>query len=334
MDNENVARLIERIAPQIGAITFMEPVYRKFGMVIFQNGKRLFFKNNQININTSSTVAVTINKCETSNFLSYLGYNVPIGKTFSNHPYDIQNGRGIKDGLAFAQKLGFPVILKPNDKAQGVLVCKVNNEAEFYEVSRKITKKKDAPLLVEKFYDGYADYRIVVLGDRVISAYQRIPLTVTGNGKQNILELLQEKQKYFDEIGRPIKEVDLSDFRIIAHLKNEGKGLDYIPSEAEQVTLLDNANLSSGGTTLELTDEVAEEYCDLAISIAHDMNLNLCGIDILAPTIKKWCENYIILEINSAPGLDNYAFTGDKQKGYVDSLYLQILKYVEDSFTS
>lgn len=44
MDNENVARLIERIAPQIGAITFMEPVYRKFGMVIFQNGKRLFLK--------------------------------------------------------------------------------------------------------------------------------------------------------------------------------------------------------------------------------------------------------------------------------------------------
>ena len=105
------------------------------------------------------------------------------------------------------------------------------------------------------------------MGGRVLSAYQRIPLTVTGDGKKNILELLKEKQKHFKEIGRPVKEIDLNDFRMINHLKNEGKDLNYVPSEKENVVLLDNANLSSGGTALELTDEMAEEYRRLAIPI-------------------------------------------------------------------
>lgn len=329
MDNEDIAHLIARLAPQIGASIIMEPVYQRFGMIIFQNGKRVFFKHNQLNINMANTVAVTTNKFETNNFLSQLGYNVPIGKSFSNHPYDEKYGRGIKDGCLYAQELGFPVILKPNNKSQGTLVCKVSNMKEFYDIATKIVKKRKDFLLVEKFYSNYADYRIVVLDGRVLSAYQRIPLTVTGDGKKNILELLKEKQKLFKEIGRPVKEIDLNDFRMINHLKNEGKDLNYVPSEKENVVLLDNANLSSGGTALELTDEMAEEYRKLAISIAHDMNLELCGIDILTPTIKKWCKNYIVLEINSAPGLDNYAFIGDKQKKYVDSIYLQILRYIE-----
>lgn len=328
-NSENIAQLIERLAFQINATTFIEPRYKKYGVIFFQNGKRLFFKNKQLNINISSTVSVTKNKFETNCFLSHFGYCVPKGKTFSKYNYDIKRNRGVDDGLKFANEIGFPVILKPNDKSQGVLVCKVNNEKEYYRIARKILRKKEDILLVEKFYENYADYRIVVLGDNIISAYQRIPLAIVGNGYSTILELLEEKRKEFEQIGRSVKEININDFRIKVNLINKKKTFKYIPLMNEKIILLDNSNLSSGGTTLELTDKVAEEIKRLAISITKDMNLYLCGIDILTPDITKWTDDYIILEINSAPGLDNYAYIGKKQKDYVDNLYLKVLNFVE-----
>ena len=329
MKSENISQLIERLAPQINATTFVEPRYKRYGVIFFQNGKRLFFKNKQININVSSTVSVTRNKFETCCFLAHFGYNVPIGKTFSKHVYDIKNNRGLEDGMFFAKEIGFPVILKPNDKSQGMLVCKVHNEKEFSKIAKKILKKKEDILLVEKFYGNYADYRIVVLGNKVISAYQRIPLTVIGNGKSTIMELLQGKRKYFETIGRPAREINIDDFRIKAHLKSKKLDFNSVPLENETVTLLDNSNLSSGGTTIELTESVADEYKKLAVSVARDLNLCLCGVDILTSDIAKYSDNYVILEINSAPGLDNYAYTGNKQIEYVDNLYLQVLRFVE-----
>lgn len=68
MKTENVAQLIERIASQLNATTYIEPIYKKFGIIFFSNGRRLFFKDRQININTASSVSVTTNKFETSNF--------------------------------------------------------------------------------------------------------------------------------------------------------------------------------------------------------------------------------------------------------------------------
>ncbi len=327
---ENISQLIERLAPQLNATTFIEPTYKKYGIIIFQNGKRIFFKNNRINVNISSTVSVTKNKFETNCFLSHFGYRVPIGKTFSMHDYDIRHNRGLADGLQFIREIGFPVILKPNDKSQGVLVCKVNNENEYYEVANKILKTKEDVLLIEKFYDNYSDYRIVVLGNDVISAYQRIPLTVIGDGKLTIAQLLGKKKEEFINDGRPGKEIDIEDFRIKANLNQQQKTLESIPLRNEKVVLLHNANLSSGGTTLELTNKIASEFKDLAVSVAKDMNLLLCGIDILAPNIEKWCDNYVLLEINSAPGLNNYAYTGAEQRKYVDDLYLKVLRYVEN----
>lgn len=330
MKTENISQLMERLAPQINATTFIEPRYKRYGVIYFQNGKRLFFKSKQININISSTVAVTINKYETNRFLSHFGYKVSLGKTFSKHCYDIKHDRGINDGLRFIETIGFPAILKPNDKSQGILVCKVDNEREYYKIAKKILKKRGDILLVEKYYDGYADYRIVVLGDNVISAYQRIPLTVVGNGYSTVFELLNEKKREFERIGRSAKEINLDDFRIKANLKRGKMNFKHILSADEEIALLNNSNLSSGGTTIELTDKIASGFKKLAISAAKDMKLSLCGIDILTHDITKWSDDYVILEINSAPGLDNYAYTGNKQKEYVDDLYLKVLRYAED----
>lgn len=328
--NESVSQLIERIAPILGAKTYVEPRYKRYGMIFFKNGRMMVFKKNSLNINMSTSVSITINKYETNVFLKYLGYNVSEGKTFSKIPYDVNHNRGLDDGYKYALEIGFPVILKPNNKSQGVLVCKVSNKKEYYSVAKKILKQKGEIMLVEKYYGEYSDFRIVVLNGEIISAYQRLQLYVVGNGEDTILELLRKKQDYFETIDRPRKEINVDDFRIKMNLKLKGITLDYVPMVDEKVVLLTNSNLSSGGTTLDLGTNISTFFKEIAISISKKMNLNLCGIDILAHDItNEQCKDYLILEINSAPGLDNYAYSGEKQKKNVDDLYIKVLNFVE-----
>lgn len=91
------------------------------------------------------------------------------------------------------------------------------------------------------------------------------------------------------------------------------------------------SNLSAGGECIELTDKIHKDYAELCIRIAQDLNLHLCGIDIMCPDISKSMEDYIILEVNSSPGLDNYAYSGKKQELYVKELYRKVILYIKDT---
>ena len=95
--------------------------------------------------------------------------------------------------------------------------------------------------------------------------------------------------------------------------------------------ILDNANLSTGGMSYDFTTKIHTDYANLAINITKDMELRLCGVDILTSDISKPISDYIIIEINSAPGLDNYASLGEEQVQIVDNLYLKILQSLEKS---
>ncbi|MFM6199602.1 MAG: cyanophycin synthetase, partial [Dolichospermum sp.] len=173
------------------------------------------------------------------------GYKVTEGKTFFNDKLRAKspNLSSIDDGFNYAESKGFPVIVKPLNLSHGILVTKVYNQTEYYDVADKIFQIKSG-LIVEKFYSGN-DYRIVVLDNEVIAAYQRIPLFVVGNGSSNVLELLQQKQRKFIELGR--KDcIKFDDFRIEKKLKIQNLSWDSVIPNDHIVYLLDNANLSSG----------------------------------------------------------------------------------------
>lgn len=236
--------------------------------------------------------------------------------------------RTIDDGFEYVKEIGFPVIIKPNNFSQGVFVTKIFNKTEYYKVAKKILKATKV-MIVERFYEGN-DYRIVVLDGKVISAYRREPLNITGDGKSTILELLQTKQQDFKEKGRDTK-IDMEDYRIQMKLKKHKITFDTIIPQNQTLQLLDNANLSTGGTSHGCTSTIHPDYARLAVHIAKDMELRLCGVDILTDDICKPISDYVILEINSAPGLDNYASMGKEQQKIVEGLYLQILQSLEKS---
>ena len=320
-------KILKKIAPRIGAKLIIEPEFGFVGQIIFKNGKKTLFRNHVFNINGLGSTKVAKDKGYAKFFLKKFGYQVCEGQVFYSKELCqvIKSKRDIEGGLAYAKKLGFPVIIKPNDLSQGNFVAKIYNTKDYYALANRIFKKTDV-LMVEKYHAG-KDYRIVVLDGQVISAYQRLPLFIIGDGKKTILELINKKQRDFKSLGRPAKFLD--DFRIKMNLKQKGFNFNSVLDKNEKIFLLDNANLSTGGEAIDVTAKIHPDFIKLAINITKDMDLRLCGVDLIAPDITKPMIDYAIIEVNAAPGLDNYAGMGAEQNIIVENLYLKILKVLE-----
>ncbi len=325
-----VSEIITRIAPRIGAKVFLEAEYGYVGEITFKSGKKVLFKDRNFNINPQGSSEISRDKKYSDFFLKHFGYATSEGQSFFNAKLNerVSPKRTIDDGYKYACMIGFPVIIKPNNLSQGTFVTKVYNKREYYSVARKILSRVSV-MLVQKYYAGL-DYRIVVLDNEIISAYQRIPLFVTGNGKSSIISLIKQKQKMFNKIDRDTV-IDITDYRILSKLKRLGYNWETVLSKNQKLFLLDNANLSTGGDAIDVTDKIHPDYKNLAINITKDMCLRMCGVDlIISDSIANPMKEYVIIEINSAPGLDNYASIGKRQKIIVDKLYLKVLKALEE----
>ena len=310
-------------------ITFIEePSRGVFGALIFDNGKKFFIKDVNFNINYVSSVSVTRNKALTSFFLNKYGYNAPEFTMVCSEVVCKKNNScdTLQNGLHFANKIGYPVILKLNGSSQGRGVYKVFSDDELIKKSKLIFENHDT-FQIQKYYP-YNDYRIVVLGDKVISAYQRIHFTVVGNGVSTINQLIDEKQKFFKKCGRDT--VLKVDEEIYENLSRLGYNLETILAVVKKCILRSVSNLSAGGECLDLTNKLHKDYINLCLKIAKDFNLNLCGIDIMCQDLTRCLDDYVILEINSSPGLDNYAFIGEAQELYVKNLYRQVVLYLKE----
>jgi D-alanine-D-alanine ligase-like ATP-grasp enzyme len=330
MRKQVILPLIFEICKELGIKTWVEPTRGVYGYLQLNNGYRFYVKDINFNINLAASVGICKNKAACSSILEHLGYSVPLftivrkKSTSSNNSND-----SLESGLAFICNVKFPVILKPNDLSQGRLIFKVQNEKEYFEYSETILNRCSC-FQVQKFYQKN-DYRIVVLDGKPISVYQRIPLFVVGNGFSDIENLVLSKQEYFHSIGRDTC-IKPDDKRIQCKIRNLGLSMDYIPSKGEKLILQDISNLCAGGETVELTDKIHPAYTELSRRIATDMNLNLCGIDIMTNDITSDLSDYVILEINSSPGLDNYAYQGEEQEIYVKNLYRKIILFIAQNY--
>lgn len=315
---------IIKLAKQLKAKIILEPEYNFAGHITFKNGKKTIFRDTAFNINALGSVQIAKDKGFSSYFLQEFGFKVPRWQTFFNKKLNenIIIKRDKNDGYLFAKKIGFPVIVKPNDKSKGVGVYKVHNKKEYFFAANQILNENRV-MIIQEFCDG-RDFRIVVLNDQVISAYERTALTIIGNGKFTVKQLLQELQLEFEIIGRDTK-IDFKDIRMSQNLKRLKLNFESVLPCKNEVKLLDNANLSSGGSSADFTDKIHQEFKNLAIDITNKMCLKLCGVDILTSDITHPKTKYNVIEINAAPGLDNYAFIGKKQAKRVDDLYLKIL---------
>ena len=327
-----LARMLRKIATKIGASVLIEPEFGVVGQITFKSGNRSYFRYNTLDLNPVGSADISKDKDYANFFMEKLGYRtIPKSRAFYSDRWAQAVGkpkRNIHAAYAHAVKLGFPVIVKPNSGSQGVNVSLAHTKKEFYQALRNIFKS-DRIALVQPKVTG-RDYRIVVLDDKIVSAYERIPLSIEGIGRSTIMALLRAKQKAFLRALRDTQIVFV-DTRIINKLKRQGLMFDSVLKKGEQIFLLDNANLSSGGSSVDVTHTIHKEYAELAIKLTHDMGLRLCGVDLMVDGNIEEApkDNYFILEINAAPGLDHYATIGKAQEKVVEDLYLEVLKHLE-----
>lgn len=326
-----LANILKIVAPKIGAQVLFEPEWGAVGCIVYKSGRRRYFRNSTLDINRMGASEISRDKGYSKYFMRLLGYPVVKGNSFYSKGWceAIGSTKNIDQAYKYACKLGFPVFVKPNSKSRGIGVAKVFNRSEFYRAMRQAFLQ-DHVALVESAVKDASDYRIVVLDRQVISAYQRIPLFVVGDGRSTIRVLLRSKQAEFERIGRDTR-IKPDDLRFQARLKRSGLSLKSILPIGKPVFLLDNANLSAGGESKDVTGIVHPDFRRLAIQLTREMGLRLCGVDVLVRdgSLAESPKEFYVLEINSAPGLDHYASIGKRQKRIVEGLYLKVIRAME-----
>jgi D-alanine-D-alanine ligase-like ATP-grasp enzyme len=218
--------------------------------------------------------------------------------------------------------LGFPVYIKPADGTQGVAVWRCHTSEEVRRTLSDYESRRVRIAIVEEAID-LPDYRIVVLHDEILSAYERVPLHVVGDGRSSILALLSDLQSQFEVSGRDTRLAP-TDPRIDQTLARAGMNIDSVLPSGMRVRLLDVSNLSAGGTAIDMTDAVAAPWRQLAVNVARLFGLAYCGIDLACRDISASHDEYAIIEVNAAPGLDHYASVGARQEELVHEMYAAV----------
>ncbi|MEX1086952.1 MAG: cyanophycin synthetase, partial [Candidatus Paceibacterota bacterium] len=245
-----LGQILEKIAPCIGAKVLMEPTWGIVGRITFRNGKNSYFRYSTLDINRVGAAEISKDKDYANFFLADLGYPVIPGEAFYSDDWaeKVGSDRTIDMACKYAGRIGWPVVVKPNSGSQGRDVQLVFDKPSL-RTALSAVFKKDRVALVQQQVKG-RDYRVVVLDDKVISAYERIPLSVTGDGVSSVRELLDHKQESFVASSRDTV-IQFDDPRFAATLERGERDFSTVPMKDEVVFLLDNANLSSGGDAID-----------------------------------------------------------------------------------
>lgn len=232
----------------------------------------------------------------TKELLHAAGVSVPLGRVVDN----------ADDAWRVAQELGGAVVLKPKDGNQGKGVA-VNMQTEAQvRAAFAVAENYGSEIIVERYLPG-SDFRLLVVGDKLVAAARRDPPQVIGDGQHTIQQLVDEVNKdplRGDGHATSLTKIRLDDIAI-ATLEKQQLTVDSIPAKGQRVVLRNNANLSTGGSATDVTDDVHRDMAASAVAAAKMVGLDICGVDVVCETVYKPLEEQGggIVEVNAAPGL-------------------------------
>ncbi len=246
---------------------------------------------------TTGNIAVDIacDKEETKNLLDAAEIPVPKGDV-------IRTEQGLKDVI---DKIGYPIVIKPIDGNHGK--GNTTNITNWEQATKALAAAKEygRSVIVEKYITGF-DFRILVINYKFICAALRTPAAVIGDGKNTIQYLIDEVNKdprrgYGHE--KVLTQITVDQFTQ-KMLDDLGYTIQTVPKKGEQVLLKPTANLSTGGTSTDVTDEVHPANIIMCERIAKIIGLDICGIDIMVDNLRSPIKELggAILEVNAAPG--------------------------------
>ena len=212
-----------------------------------------------------------------------------------------------------ALKIEFPVVVKPvaGHKGEGV-TTNINSEEEVRKAFNAIVQSAEEHgihfdgALVQKMITGH-DHRLLAVGGKCVAALKRVPAYVEGDGQQSIEQLINEenaKEIRLDNARSPLCKINIDD-NLLEFIEQQGLGLDTVLGAGTRVYLRKVANISAGGVSFNVTDEMHEDNIALVEDISAYFQTTCLGIDVLAADISKsWREgDFGIIEINAGPGV-------------------------------
>ena len=274
---------------------------------------------------TSKTSALAVDiagdKDVTRRLLASAGLPVPRGEIVRN----------ADDAAGAAAKIGFPVVVKPLDgnHGRGVELDLGNEDDVRTAFERAVGESRRGDVVVESFVTG-SDYRVLVVGGRMVAVAERVPAHVIGDDRHTVSDLVEitnsdpRRGIGHEKVLTRIKV----DAAAIELLRKQGYGLDDVPAEGAFVKLADTGNMSTGGISIDRTWEAHEENVEIAEEAARVVGLDVAGIDFLAPDITQPVRETggAIVEVNAAPGfrMHTHPTEGEAQfvaKDVVDLLF-------------
>ncbi|GBG13116.1 cyanophycin synthetase [Novimethylophilus kurashikiensis] len=240
--------------------------------------------------------AIAQDKELTKQLLDAAGVPVPLGKTV----------RTTEEAWAAALEVGLPVVVKPQDGNQGKGVTVNITTQEQLNAAFAAAVEISDNILVERFLPGH-DYRLLVVGNQVVAAARRDPPLVIGDGEHTIRQLIDQVNsdpRRGEGHATSLTKIRLDDIAI-ARLELQGLTPDDVPSKGKRVVLRNNANLSTGGTATDVTEDVHPEMAARAVAAAQMAGLDICGVDVVCDSVIKSMEEQGggVVEVNAAPGL-------------------------------
>ncbi|MGP1372617.1 MAG: ATP-binding protein [Almyronema sp.] len=243
----------------------------------------------------------TTQKDECKAFLQTLGFPVPGGDV----------AYSLKEAIALADEIGYPVVVKPVDghKGQGVTTdIRTPSElkAAYSEAVGAIAENQTARVIVERSLSG-RDFRLLCVNGRFVAALERQPASVLGDGESTLAALIERENRSparRDTPTSPLGKIQPDD-AMAAYLSQQKLTFESVPEAGQRVYLRKAANLSAGGLSIDATRIIHPENIVLAQDVAQHFRLTCLGIDVIAHDLaESWkAGEFGIIEMNAAPGI-------------------------------
>ncbi|WP_458389535.1 cyanophycin synthetase [Sphingomonas sp. F9_3S_D5_B_2] len=213
--------------------------------------------------------------------------------------------RNVDEAMHQVRRLGFPLVTKPVDGNHGRGITIGISDEEQLRFGFKLAQEHSRKVIIEQFFEG-SDHRILVIGRKLVAVAARIPAHVIGDGVHSISQLVQivnQDPRRGEGHEKVMTKIKIDD-HVREYIGRSGLTPDSIPAAGDVVMLRATANLSTGGTAVDRTNEIHFDNAEIARRAAAIIGLDIAGIDFVCPDISKSVRETGggIIEVNAAPG--------------------------------
>lgn len=292
------------IAAERGWQLLLHPDGAFAGEVRLPDGASRYFVRSTYDLNSAGAAKVALDKGLTKFFLHEKGFPVIEGQTFFSDRLCAETGsrRDSHAAVQYATSIGFPVMVKANSGGGGEGIERASDAAEVEQALARAFAFGDV-VLIESYLEGLRDYRLLVLDREVLLAYERRPFAVVGDGISTVAELVDEFRRTAIVRGSGTPDFD----RLQRSLVRAGVTETDVLEPGVLLAPIEVANLSQGGSAVEVTNAVHPNIARLAVDAARAIGLRYAGVDILSDDATRETSVAYILEVNASPTIHQFA---------------------------